>query len=97
MTITDLLAKSGDLTPYANRTNIKVYRTDRETKQTSVFVLDLTRKELVQPILSHLQPNDVVYVEPRRSKQLQTAITVVGFGSSILSIAFLVFTIIERL
>jgi polysaccharide export outer membrane protein len=96
MTVTELLAKSGDLTQYGNRKNIKLYRTDRETKQTTVYLLDLTRKELVQPILSHLQPNDVVYVESLPRKQFQNAITVIGFGSSIASIAFLIFTIVDR-
>lgn len=96
MTITELLAKSGDLTQYSNRKTIKLYRTNRETKHTTVYQLDLTKADLVQPILSRLQPNDVLYVEPLRRKQFQSAIQIIGFGSSIASIAFLVFTIVDR-
>lgn len=96
MTITELLAKSGDLTQFSNRKTIKLYRTNRETKYTTVYQLDLTKADLVQPILSRLQPNDVLYVEPLRRKQFQSAIQIIGFGSSIASIAFLVFTIVDR-
>jgi polysaccharide export outer membrane protein len=97
LTITDLLAKSGDLTPFGNRKTIKLYRTDRNTKLTTVYLLDLTRGDLVQPILSRLQPNDVIYVEPLPRKQFQSALQVIGFGSSILSVAFLVVTIFQRI
>jgi polysaccharide export outer membrane protein len=97
MTITELLAKSGDLTQFGNRKNVKLYRTDRETKQTTIFLMDLTSKDLVQPILTQLQPNDVIYIEPLTRKQFQNALTVVGFGSSILSVAFLLLTIYDRL
>jgi polysaccharide export outer membrane protein len=97
MTITELIAKSGDLTSYGNRKTIKLYRTNRETKQTSVYMLDLTSKQLVQPTLSHLHPNDVIYVEPLPRKEFQNALTVVGFGTSLLSIAFLLLTIYDRL
>jgi polysaccharide export outer membrane protein len=96
MTITELLAKSGDMTQYSNRKTIKLYRTDRETKLTTVYQLDLTKPDLVQPILSRLQPNDVIYVEPLRRKQFQSALQVIGFGSSIASIALLAFTIYQR-
>ncbi|MDO1448306.1 polysaccharide biosynthesis/export family protein [Rhodocytophaga aerolata] len=96
MTITELLAKSGDMTQYSNRKTIKLYRTDRETKLTTVYQLDLTKPDLVQPILSRLQPNDVIYVEPLRRKQFQSALQVIGFGSSIASIVVLAFTIYQR-
>jgi polysaccharide biosynthesis/export protein len=96
MTITELLAKSGDLTPFANRKTIKLYRTDRETKLTTVYQLDLTKADLVQPILSRLQPNDVLYVEPLRRKQFQSAFQVIGFGTSIVSIGLLVLSIYQR-
>jgi polysaccharide export outer membrane protein len=97
MTITELLAKSGDLTAFSNRKNIKLYRTDRGTNLTTVYILDLTRSELVQPFLTRLQPNDVIYVEPLRRKQFQGALQVIGFGTSILSVAFLILTIYDRL
>jgi len=97
MTITELLAKSGDLTIYSNRKNIKLYRTNRNTKLTTVYQLDLTKGELVQPLLSRLQPNDVIYIEPLRRKQIQGAVQIIGFSTSIISVAFFILTIYQRL
>lgn len=96
MTITELLAKAGDITMYGNRKNIKVIRSNRETKATTTFYLDLTRADVIQPIISRLQPNDVLYVEPLRRKQIQTATPVIGIASAIFSISFFIYSLIIR-
>jgi polysaccharide export outer membrane protein len=98
MTITEILARAGEVTPYGNRTNIKLIRSNRQTKQTTVYRLDLTRGELIKPIIARLQPNDVLYVEPLRRKQLLTNVTpILGLVGSVLSFTFLIITLTNRL
>lgn len=93
MTITELLAKAGNLTQFSNRKNIKLIRSDRQTQQTTVYRLDLTKAYLVQPFLARLQPNDVLYIEPTRRKQLQSGTVILGVITSLVSLVF----IVERL
>jgi polysaccharide biosynthesis/export protein len=97
MTLTDLLAKAGDFTVYSNRKNIKLIRSDRETKVTTTYHIDITKGELIQPIISRLQPNDVIYVEPLRRKQIQTVTPYLALTSTFISITALIITIIIRL
>lgn len=97
MTITELLAKAGDLTIYSNRKNIKLIRSDRETKQTTVYQIDLTKAELINPIIARLQPNDVIYVEPLSRKRLSTASPVIGIVTSVISFALLAINLYSRL
>lgn len=97
ITVTELLAKAGDVTVYGNRKNIKVIRSNRETKATTVFRLDLTKASVIEPIITRFQPNDVIYVEPLPRKQIQTAAPVIGIGTTILSITALIITLINRL
>ncbi len=69
MTVTEVLAKAGGVTELGDRKNIKIIRTDRLTKQTTTYRMDITSDEMVSPILARLQPNDVIYVKPLRRKQ----------------------------
>lgn len=97
ITLTDLLAKAGDLTEFSNRKKIRLIRSDRETKQTTTYHLDLTKGELIEPIISRLQPNDVIYVEPMRRKQLETVRPVISFVSAFISLSVLFINIINRI
>jgi polysaccharide export outer membrane protein len=93
MTVTEVLAKSGGFTDFSNRRNIKIIRTDRVTKKTTTYRMDLTSDEIVSPILARLQPNDVIYVEPLRRKQLSTINPILGFTTSVLSIPLVVYSL----
>jgi polysaccharide export outer membrane protein len=66
MTLFEALAYSGDLTDYANRTNIKILRGSmRDPEVREVNLNDFAAIKYSSLIL---RPNDVVYVEPRSSK-----------------------------
>lgn len=97
ITLTELLAKAGGLTGYSNRKNIRLIRSDRETKATTTYRLDLTKGELIEPIISRLQPNDVIYVEPLRRKQLDTIRPITAIVSTVLSVTVLIITLINRI
>jgi polysaccharide biosynthesis/export protein len=57
------LAMAGDLTTAADRKTVKLVR--QKPGSSEVILLDLTDPNLVQSHYYYLQPNDVIYVEPR--------------------------------
>lgn len=66
MSLFEALAVSGDLTDYANRTDIKIIRGDmRNPEIRQVNLNDLNSIRYASLIL---RPNDVIYVTPRDSK-----------------------------
>lgn len=71
MTLFEALAKTGDLTDDAERTNIKIIRGGLRTPQVrEVNLADMSQMKLTSLIL---QPNDIVYVQPRGMKAYNVA------------------------
>lgn len=79
ITLIEALAKAGDLTLYGKRDNILVIRDFQGIK--TFNRIDITRADFVNSPFYYLDQNDVVYVEPRKSKIDSTAI-----GSNVTSI-----------
>ena len=68
MTIFEALASAGDMTIYGKRDAVKLIRTD-ENGQKEIFVVNMQDKNLLlNNNLYNLQQNDVLYVEPNKSK-----------------------------
>jgi len=61
-----LIAKAGDLTDYANRRDILILRKNNEKLITNH--INLTNKEILADSDYFLMPNDIIYVEPVKSK-----------------------------
>jgi polysaccharide export outer membrane protein len=57
---------AGDLTIYGKRTNVLLIREENGKKMTRH--IDLTSSNFFNSPYYYLQPNDVVYVEPNRTK-----------------------------
>lgn len=78
------LAMAGDLNTAANRQNIKLVRQKQGSSE--IILLDLTDPDIIKSPYYYLQPNDVVYVEPRskflRRENLTLAGTVFGLIST---------------
>jgi polysaccharide export outer membrane protein len=68
ITILEALTLAGGLTEYARRKEVKVFRMNGEKKE--VFLVDVTSGKLIGEHMFYLFPNDVVYVEPMRSKSI---------------------------
>ncbi len=68
LTILDALGLGGDLTMFSNRDNILVIREIGGKRQYGR--VDVKTKEVFSNPYYYLQPNDIVYVEPHRSKIL---------------------------
>lgn len=74
LTILDAISRAGDLTPYGNRKNVKVFRKTDAGMQT--YEVDMTNfAELCTSPVYMLQQDDVIYVEPTkvRARQSTTA------------------------
>ena len=66
MTLIEAIARSGDLTDYAERTNIKILRGD--LRDPEVRIVDLTNMASMKLSSMILKPNDIVYIQPRDGK-----------------------------
>jgi polysaccharide biosynthesis/export protein len=64
------LGAAGDMSIYSNRFNVKVMRTINDTMQ--VAHLDFNKSTFLQSPYFQLRQNDVVYVEPSKSKGLRS-------------------------
>jgi polysaccharide export outer membrane protein len=62
----EALAMANDVTSFGNRSNIKIIRT--EGAKTNIYVIDIQGKDILSSPYYHLQPNDIVYVEPLKEK-----------------------------
>ena len=58
---------AGDLTTYGNRKKIKVMR-KLQNGDYKIEILDISKAEVVSNPFFVLQPNDIIYVEPLRTK-----------------------------
>lgn len=65
--IFEAISMAGDLTTFANRNTVKIIR--HRNEKIEVIPIDLTKKNVLESATYYLQPNDVVYVEPLKSKQ----------------------------
>ena len=66
VTILDILGQAGDITPYGNRTNILVIREQNGQRQTAR--LNLQDRNIFQSPYFYLQQNDVIYIEPLKTR-----------------------------
>lgn len=69
------LAQVGDLTAFANRSEVWLLR--QEAGKTKIYGIDLLSKEIMESPLFYIQPNDAIFVKPLKAKQY-------GVGSTFL-------------
>jgi len=90
LTITEALSLSGDLTIYGERKNILVIREENGIRISKR--LDLTKTDFINSPFYYLKQNDIVYVEPNKTKINSSA---VGPNATIfISVASLLITIL---
>ncbi|MBS1782395.1 MAG: polysaccharide biosynthesis/export family protein [Bacteroidetes bacterium] len=66
VTLLDALAMAGDMTIYGKRNNVLLIREEGGTKKYVRF--DLTNSDFMKSPYFYLKQNDVIYVEPTKSK-----------------------------
>jgi polysaccharide export outer membrane protein len=97
VSILDVISQAGDLTIYGKRDNILVIREVDGKKEFGR--LDLNTVDLFNNPYYYLKQNDVVYVEPNKSRVLSVnapARTTVAFGLSIISTLVILFLRLDR-
>lgn len=72
VTILDVIAESGDVSPYGRRQEVLVIRDYQGVK--SFNTIDLTKADLVNSPYFYMDQNDVVYVRERKAKIDATAL-----------------------
>lgn len=68
VTIMEALALAGDFTSIANRKNVTIIR--QNSDGVKVFKVDFTQADLINSPYYILRPNDVIYVEPLKSRSI---------------------------
>ena len=94
MTILDALASSGDIGERGKTDNVLVIREEDSSK---VFKrLNLTDQSVFYSPYYYLQPNDIVYVEPVKTKKISTP-QIISYITAGISFIFLILNQILRL
>jgi len=91
VTLLEAIGIAGDLTPYANREEVLIVREVRGER--TYARLNLQDYDIFESPYFYLQQNDVVYVEPLRSRIATVADPVqrfISYGTGLLSIATLI-------
>lgn len=70
ITLPEVLSLAGDLTIYGNRSNVMIIR--EENGKREYARIDLTARDIFNSPYYYLHKNDVIYVEPVKSKMLDT-------------------------
>ncbi len=91
MTILEAISLAGDLTPYANRTNVLLVR--EIDGQRTYTRIDLRRRDFFDSPYFYLRQNDFIYVEPIQAKVATVADPAqrfIAYSSGVLSIITLI-------
>jgi len=88
ITVFEALAAAGDMTIYGDRRHVKLIRNNIDGVP-EIHELDLTQASIIQSPYYYLQQNDVLYVEPNKTKKRDSRYgSSDSFTISILSIGF---------
>ncbi len=97
VTILEAIANAGDLTEVAKRDDLVLVR--QYPEGTRMFRIDLNNKKLLTSEYFFIQPNDMLYAEPMKIRELGTGVTFVQtftLGVTTLSAVLLVLNAINR-
>ncbi len=93
LTVLEAISRAGDITDYGNRKRVLVLRPG-ETKST-VYRVDLTNSRFLTSDAFFLLPNDIVYVEPIKSKPFRINIPIFSLLLTSVSTLILVLSFIK--
>jgi polysaccharide export outer membrane protein len=91
LTILDALSQAGDLTDFGRRDNILIIR--EKGDQQEYHRINLNNRASLSETYYYLQPNDIVYVEPIKSKKFKSS-TLSQLGPFAISTISLVLSIL---
>ncbi len=94
LTVLEAISMAGDITDYGNRRMVHVLRP--ESNGTKSFQLDLTNRNILTSDGFFLLPNDIVYVEPVKSKTFRINIPTISLFLTSVSTLILVLNFISK-
>jgi len=94
LTVLEAISMAGDITDYGNRKQVLVLRPT--TSGTNTFRLDLTSKDILTSDGFFLLPNDIVYVEPIKSKSFRINIPTLTLALTTVTTLILVLNYIDN-
>ncbi len=95
LNIFEALALAGDMTDYANRTHVVLIR-ENSDGSVSTKRVDLLKDDVLKSDVFYLNPNDVIYVEPLKSKNIRLNAPNVSIILSTITTLILVLNFIIR-
>lgn len=93
------IALAGDMSPAADRTNVKLLRYSEGTQKDSLITLDFSDAGIVNSPYYYLQQNDILFVEPDKNAQIAANTTnpnrnlILQLGGTILGIVSLIIAV----
>ena len=93
-TVLDAIARSGDLTLNAKRTEISVIRNTQGIMQQ--YEMNLSDINIVNSPGFYIYPDDVIYVKPKRSKAFRENLTIYSFMLSTITTFILILNFIAK-
>ncbi len=88
-TLPEALGMAGDLSQFADRTNLRIIRSENNTSRD--YTVDITHACSLTSDVYYLHPDDVIYVSPNRKRAFQNVSpTVLVFTSIITTAAVLI-------
>ncbi|WP_215223632.1 polysaccharide biosynthesis/export family protein [Echinicola shivajiensis] len=93
VTIFEAIANAGDLTIYANRDQVHLIRQYPEGSKN--HTINLNNKDIMESEFYFLKPNDLIYVEPMKVRELGTGATLIQTFQllvSLVTVGLLVYT-----
>jgi len=94
-TILDVIARAGDLTPNAKRSEVTIIR--KTENQLQQYTLDLSDINILNSPGFYIYPDDVVYVKPKWAKVFRENLSVYAFMLSTITTFVLFFNFIDKL
>ena len=94
VTLLEAIGAAGDMTDYADRTNIMIVREQNGTR--SYQRIDLQSDEVFSSPYYYLQQNDLIYIEPIKARTATVADRgqrIVSYGTALISVIALIFTL----
>ena len=93
-TVIDVLAKVGDVDDAGLKQNVKLFREENGLRR--MYVLDLTKADVFTNPAFYVQQNDMIYVEPNKSKSIKSSAfyTYLTAGTSILGVLSTIISLI---
>lgn len=93
-TVIDVLAKVGDVDDAGLKQNVKLFREENGLRR--MYVLDLTKADIFTNPAFYVQQNDMIYVEPNKSKSIKSSAfyTYLTAGTSILGVLSTIISLI---